>query len=182
MAVSAGGRTLSLVKGSAPSPQFSNLRIAATPVPCVGAWANARASLAAIFDRASEELPEADYALQAGHVEVQHAEALRSLGDLTAARQHAQQAVAVAKESHVRGQTHRFATLAMILAGERKADAAADVAIKMLDLAAGMESGRVQDRIVAVRDAVSAHADGTVARDLSERVRDVIGRELGHLR
>lgn len=127
--------------------------------------------------RAVEEMPEANYALQAGHVEVQHAEALRSLGDLAAARQYAQQAVAVARESHVRGQIHRFATLAMILAGEREADAAADVALTMLDLAVGMESGRVRDRIIAVRDAVSAHADGTVARDLSGRVQDLIGRE-----
>jgi hypothetical protein len=124
---------------------------------------------------ASKEFPEADYALQAGHVEVQHAEALRSLGDLTAARDYAQRAAAVAEGSHVRGQVHRFATLAMILAGERKADAAADVAMKMLDLAVGMESGRIQDRIIAVRDAVSTHADGAVARDLSDRVQDVIG-------
>lgn len=63
-----------------------------------------------------------------------------------------------------------------LLAGERKADAAADVAIKMPDLAVGMKSGRVQDRIIAVRDAVNAHADGTVARDLPDRVQDLIGR------
>jgi hypothetical protein len=124
---------------------------------------------------ADEELPEADYAVQAGHVEVQHAEALRSLGDMAAARGYAQRAAAIAKGSHVRGQVHRYATLAMILAGERRADAAADVALKMLDLAVGMESGRIHDRIIAVRDAISAHADSAAARDLSEKVQDVIG-------
>ena len=126
--------------------------------------------------RTGEELPEANYALQAGHVEVQHAEALRSLGDLSAARDYAERATAVAAGSHVRGQIHRFATLAMILAGQEKADAATDVAFRMLDLAVGMESGRVQDRILAVRDAVRTHADGAVARELSERVQDVVGR------
>jgi hypothetical protein len=134
-----------------------------------------RSEAMAVRIEAGNEFPEADYALQAGHVEVQHAEALRSLGDLTAARDYAQRATAVAEGSHVRGQVHRFATLAMILASERKADAAVDVAMKMLALAVGMESGRIQDRIIAVRDAVSAHADGAVARDLSDRVQDVIG-------
>jgi hypothetical protein len=75
----------------------------------------------------------------------------------------------------MRGQVHRYATLAMILAGERQADGAADVALKMLDLAVGMESGRIHDRILAVRDAITANADGAAARDLSEKVQDVIG-------
>jgi tetratricopeptide (TPR) repeat protein len=125
--------------------------------------------------RAGEELPEADYAVQPGHVEVQHAEALRSLGDLAAARDYAQRAAAIAEHSHVRGQVHRFAALAMILAGQREAEAAAGVAATMLDRAAGMESGRIQDRVIAVRDAVSAHADGAAARALSERVADAFG-------
>jgi hypothetical protein len=125
--------------------------------------------------RMADELPEADYAVQAGHVEVQHAEALRSLGDMAAAGGYAQRATAIAGGSHARGQVHRYATLAMILAGERDADAAADVAGKMLDLAVGMESGRVYDRVRAVRDAIIAHADGAVAHELSDRVQDVIG-------
>jgi len=45
----------------------------------------------------------------------------------------------------------------------------------MLDKAVGMESRRIQDRIVAVRDAITAVSDGGAARDLSERVEDVIG-------
>ena len=91
-------------------------------------------------------------------------------------RDYAERATAAAAGSHVRGQIHRFATLAMILAGERKADDATDVAFRMLDLAVGMESGRVQDRVIAVRDAVRTQADGAAARELSERVQDVIGQ------
>jgi len=45
----------------------------------------------------------------------------------------------------------------------------------MLDKAVGMESRRIQDRIVAVRDAITAVSDGRAARDLSDRVEDVIG-------
>ena len=122
-----------------------------------------------------DELPEADYAVQAGHVEVQHAEALRSLGDIAGARDYAQRATAIAQGSHVRGQVHRYATLAMILAGDREADAAADVAATMLDLAAGSNQAGLTTGFRAVRDAVTAHADGVAARALADKVHDVIG-------
>jgi len=55
-----------------------------------------------------------------------------------------------------RGQVHRLATLATILAGQGDADAAVGIAGQMLDKAAGMESCRIQDRIAAVRDAATA--------------------------
>jgi hypothetical protein len=45
----------------------------------------------------------------------------------------------------------------------------------MLDRAAGMESCRIQDRIVAVRDAVTAVSDGAAAQELAERVEDTLG-------
>ena len=45
----------------------------------------------------------------------------------------------------------------------------------MLDKATGMESCRIQDRIASVRDAVTAASDGAAARQLSERVDDVLG-------
>ena len=124
--------------------------------------------------RISEEPPETGY-VQPGLVEVQHADALRRLGDLTAARSYAERSVAAAGESHVRGQVHRLATLATILAGQGDADAAAGIAGQMLDRAAGMESYRIQDRIAAVRDAVTAVSDGAAARQLSERAGDVLG-------
>ena len=122
----------------------------------------------------SEEPPETGY-VQPGLVEVQHADALARLGDLTAARSYAERSVAAAGQSHVRGQVHRLATLATILAGQGDADAAAGVAGQMLDKAVGMESCRIADRIAAVRDAVTAASDGTAARQLSERLDDVLG-------
>jgi len=45
----------------------------------------------------------------------------------------------------------------------------------MLDKAVGMESCRIADQIAAVRDAVTAVSDGAAARQLSQRVDDVLG-------
>jgi|HubBroStandDraft_1064217.scaffolds.fasta_scaffold02500_9 hypothetical protein len=124
--------------------------------------------------RPGEEPPETGY-VQPGLVEVQHADALRRLGDLTAARSYAERSVAAAGESHMRGQVHRLATLGTIMAGQGDADAAAGIAGQMLDRATGMESCRIQDRIIAVRDAVTAVSDGAAARELAERVEDILG-------
>ncbi len=124
--------------------------------------------------RISEEPPETGY-VQPGLVEVQHADALRRLGDLTAARSYAERSVAAADQSHMRGQVHRLATLAMILAGQGEVEGATGIAGQMLDRATGMESCRIQDRVIAVRDAVIAVSDGAAARELSERVEHVIG-------
>jgi hypothetical protein len=124
--------------------------------------------------RRSEEPPETGY-VQPGLVEVQNADALRRLGDLTAARSYAERSVAAAGQSHMRGQVYRLATLATIMAGQGDADGAASIAGQMLDRAAGMESCRIQDSVVAVRDAITAVSDGAAARELSERVEDVLG-------
>jgi len=53
--------------------------------------------------------------------------------------------------------------------------AAAGIAGQMLDKATGMESCRIADRVGAVRDAVTAISDSVAARQLSERVDDVLG-------
>jgi hypothetical protein len=45
----------------------------------------------------------------------------------------------------------------------------------MLDRATGMESCRIQDRIIAVRDAVTDVSDGAAGRNLAERVEDILG-------
>jgi hypothetical protein len=124
--------------------------------------------------RLSEEPPETGY-VQPGLVEVQNADALRRLGDLTSARSYAERSVAAAGESHMRGRVHRLATLATILAGQGEAEGAAGIAGQMLDSATGMESCRIHDRVIAVRDAITAVSDGAAARELSERVEDVTG-------
>ena len=122
--------------------------------------------------RPDEEPPETSY-VQAGLVETQHADALRSLGDLSAARSYAQQSVDA--PSHSRGRVHRLATLATILAGQGDADAAAGTAVIMLDQATGMESRRIQERIVRVTKAVTGVSDGRAAAELAERVADMTG-------
>ena len=122
--------------------------------------------------RPGEEPPETSY-VQAGLVETQHADALRSLGDLAAARSYAQQSVDAAAQSHSRGRVHRLATLATIQAGQGDAEAAAGTAVVMLDQAAGMESRRIHDRIIRVRDAVTSVSDGRAAAGLAERVADM---------
>lgn len=122
--------------------------------------------------RPAEEPPETSY-VQAGLVQTQHADALRSLGDLTAARTYAQQSVDTA--SHSRGRVHRLATLATILAGLGDAEAAAGTGGQMLDHAAGMESRRIDERILRVRDTITAASDSRAAADFGERVADVTG-------
>lgn len=119
----------------------------------------------------SEEPPETGY-VQLGLVEVQHAEALRMLGDLAPAQTYAEQALTTADLSHLRSQVHRHATLAMVLAARGDADAAAAAAHQMLDRAHGMESRRVRDRVMAVAGAIRGLGDSIAARDLAERARD----------
>ncbi|MGO9292795.1 MAG: transcriptional regulator, partial [Streptosporangiaceae bacterium] len=73
---------------------------------CHGQMRRAEATAARI--RAGEEPPETGY-VQRGLVEVQHAEALRLLGDLGPARSYAAEALRTADGSHLRSQFHRFA-------------------------------------------------------------------------
>jgi hypothetical protein len=124
-----------------------------------------------------EEPPETSY-VQAGLVETQHADALRSLGDLDAARSYAQQSVDAARHSHSRGRVHRLATLATIIAGQGDAESAAGTAALMLDQAAGMESRRIDERIIQVRNVVAGLSDGRAAAELAERVADMTGSGL----
>jgi hypothetical protein len=54
--------------------------------------------------------------------------------------------------------------LATVLAGQGDAEHAAGAAMKMLDHATGMESGRIQEHMIAVRDAISGMSDARVRR------------------
>lgn len=121
--------------------------------------------------RLSEEPPETGY-VQRGLVELQHAEALRQLGDLAPAQSYAEEALSTVELSHLRSQVHRFATLAMVLAEGADADAAVAAAQQMLDRAQGMESRRVRERVMAVCGAIRAQGDSVVAREFAERARD----------
>lgn len=120
--------------------------------------------------RTSEEPPETGY-VQPGLAEVQYAEALRQLGELGPAQSYAEEALATADQCHVRGQVHRYATLAIVLAARGELEQGADAALKMLDRAQGMESRRIRDRVLAVSEAISGRGDSIVAQVVSERVK-----------
>jgi tetratricopeptide (TPR) repeat protein len=119
----------------------------------------------------SEEPPETGY-VQPGLAALQHAEALRRLGDLAPAQSYAEQALSTADGCHLRSQVHRFATLAMVLAARGEIDAAAAAADQMLDRAQGMESRRVRERVISVSTVIRAHGDSIVAREFSNRAKD----------
>ena len=66
----------------------------------------------------------------------------------------------------MRGQVHRYATLAMVLAARGEIEQAADTALQMLDRAQGMESRRIRDRTLAVSEAISGRSDSIMAREV----------------
>jgi len=96
---------------------------------------------------------EASY-VQPGLVEIQASEALRRLGDLRAAERYAAEAVRTAPGTHLRGQVHRYAGLALVLTARGELDRSAHAAAEMLDRAIGMESGRIRDRVNTVISAL----------------------------
>ncbi|MEU8267560.1 transcriptional regulator [Sphaerisporangium sp. NPDC049002] len=118
--------------------------------------------------RQDDEPPETGY-VQPGLLECQHAEALRRLGDLQAAQEYAEEALVSADECHLRGQAHRLATLALILAERGDLEQAVAAGGRMLDRAVGMESGVMADRVVTVADALRPY-DGRVVREFLTRV------------
>jgi hypothetical protein len=62
--------------------------------------------------------------------------------------------------------------------GQGDAERAAGTAMRMLDQATGMESRRIQERIISIRDAISGMSDGRASAELAERVADVTGAYL----
>ncbi|MEW2070703.1 transcriptional regulator [Streptomyces sp. NPDC007346] len=104
--------------------------------------------------------------VQPGLVDVQVAEALLSLGDLPAAREHA--ASAVRAPAHDRGRVHRLAMLSHIELLQGEPDRAAGTAAEMAERARGMESQRLRDRLRQVRRelAESGCADAVQTADL----------------
>ena len=63
-------------------------------------------------------------------------------------------------------------------AGQGDAEHAASTAVQMLDQATGMESRRIHERIIAVRDAIGAMSDGRASAELAERIADMTGMHL----
>lgn len=107
--------------------------------------------------------------VQPGLVETQVAEALRRLGDLPAAQTYAEESVRTASVTHLRGQVHRYAGLALILTAQGDLDRSVHVAGHMLDRAEGMESGRIHDRIAHVTRVLRPHATDPAVAAFIER-------------
>jgi transcriptional regulator with XRE-family HTH domain len=108
----------------------------------------------------SDEPAEISY-VQPGLIACQHAEALRRLGDLTAALTAAEESVAHLDTIHLRGRVHRLAGLSLVLTARKDVDRSAHIATEMLGYAAGMESGRIHDRVQTVVQALRPHARET---------------------
>ena len=108
-----------------------------------------RAETAAERIRRGYEPDETGY-VQPGLVNVQVAEALLSLGEVAAAREHA--AAAVDNPAHDRGRVHRLAMLSTIELRQGNAENAVATAVQMAEQARGMESQRLRDRLRAVRE------------------------------
>ncbi|MFE4397221.1 MULTISPECIES: transcriptional regulator [Streptomycetaceae] len=132
--------------------------------------AMAHAETAAGRIRREEEPPETGY-VQPGLVEAQLAETLISLGDWEPARQYAEEAVQT--QAHARGRVHRLATLTTVDLGRGEVEQAAAHAVGALDLAVGMESGRLNDRFVALRRKLAGHST-TATRDAVDRIDDAL--------
>lgn len=132
---------------------------------CIG-----RAASEAGRIRPGQEPDETGY-VEPGLVDVQVAEALLSLGELSAARSHA--AEAVGAPAHDRGRVHRLAMLSQIELRQGEPDRAARTAREMAERARGMESLRLRDRMTVVRlgllesgSAAATEAAGFIARAL----------------
>ncbi|MEC4020434.1 transcriptional regulator [Streptomyces sp. H27-D2] len=120
-----------------------------------------RAESAAEQIHRGQEPAETGY-VQPGLVNVQVAEALLGLGDLSAAREHA--AAAVDTPAHDRGRVHRLAILAHIELRQGDAERAVVNAVEMAEQARGMESQRLRDRLRAVREHLVASGCGATAQ------------------
>ncbi|MET8052458.1 transcriptional regulator [Streptosporangium sp. NPDC005286] len=125
-----------------------------------------RAESSAARIRQNDEPSETGY-VQPGLLECQHAEALRRLGDLVAAQEYAEEALRSVDACHLRGQAHRLATLALVLAERGDADQAAATAEMMLERVEGMESERVAERVATVTAALRPFSTLTVREFLA---------------
>ncbi|MQS34569.1 transcriptional regulator [Streptomyces katsurahamanus] len=127
---------------------YAHLGDGTAALRCIG-----RAEREAERIRPGHEPDETGY-VQPGLVNVQAAEALLSLGDLSGAHEHA--AAAVGSPAHDRGRVHRLAMLCQIELRRGEADRAAGWAEQMADQVRGMESQRLRDRLRAVRGSLVA--------------------------
>lgn len=118
--------------------------------------------------RREEEPAETGY-VQPGLLEANLADALMRLGDMTPATTYAAEAVAV--QTHERGRVHRLATLTDCHIRAGQAEQAAITAHSVLETMEGMESRRLNDRLIKMRRTMSGVGSRTTA-ELVERIDD----------
>ncbi|WP_422771702.1 hypothetical protein ACN28C_00780 [Plantactinospora sp. WMMC1484] len=124
--------------------------------------------------RREDEPPETEY-MQPGLLEAQLAEALISLGDLEPAREYAEEAVRL--RTHARGRAHRLATLTTVELKRGEVERAAMSAVQMVELAVGMESWRLRDRLGQLRGRLAQHR-AAVATEAVARIDEALSISL----
>jgi hypothetical protein len=120
--------------------------------------------------RPDEEPAETGY-VQPGLLEANLADALMRLGDMTPAQAYAAEAVAV--QTHARGRVHRLATLTDCELRAGEPDRAAGTAALMLETVQGMESRRLNDRLMKVRRSLS-EVKTAATSDVVARIDDTL--------
>jgi hypothetical protein len=120
--------------------------------------------------RRENEPPETGY-MQPGLLETQLAEALTSLDDIAPAITYAEESVRT--PAHTRGKVQRLATLTTVYLRQRDADRAAATASEAADLAIGMESQRLHDRLGKIRAGLLRQKTAT-ALSAAERIEDIL--------
>lgn len=101
---------------------------------------------------ADDDVAEANY-VQEGQLQAQLAEALTSLGDLTAARRFAEQSIL--GSSHPKGRVNRLASMVTLEIARGEIDQASSFVREMIDSTRGMESRRLQSRFATIRAALA---------------------------
>ncbi|MET9147710.1 transcriptional regulator [Streptomyces sp. NPDC004042] len=128
------------------------------------------AETAAGLIRPAEEPAETGY-VGPGLLEANLADALMRLGDTRPAEVYA--AEAVATQTHARGRVHRLATLSDVQLRAGAADRAAETAVTMLDTMQGMESRRLQGRLITLRRSM-ARLGSRATADVVDRIDDTL--------
>ncbi|WP_149827551.1 transcriptional regulator [Streptomyces tailanensis] len=118
-----------------------------------------------------EQEPEETGYVQPGLLEVNMADVLMRLGDMSPATVYA--AEAVAAHAHERGRVHRLATLSDCQLRAGDAEQAAATATDILDAMRGMESQRLRDRLVRLRGTMSG-LGSSATTDVAERIDDTL--------
>lgn len=114
----------------------------------------------------SAGIAEASYA-QAGHLKTGLAEALTSLGDISAARSHMEHAMR--SGGHPRGAVNQLASLATLEVVGGDVERASLLACEMIDKAQGMESRRLRTRFAKLR-ADLARQPSTSSREALDKL------------